>query len=238
MLLANFGTSGEHKPALIWDWEAPGRPSSPSPRLWDGPGLGGPSRQPLNTLLIPSKTERNYKNLESPPTMANQTDPGEFSDPTKHEELIKSAADKNCIFCKIIQGKIPSFKIFENSSVLAFFDINPVSFGHSLVIPKYHGAKLHQLPDFALHDILPVAKKIAIELGLTDYNILQNNGRIAHQLVDHVHFHIIPKPSATNSEGLVITWPAKKADMKALEQKAKELKAKFDSQSASSASNL
>ncbi|KAA1097132.1 Adenosine 5'-monophosphoramidase [Puccinia graminis f. sp. tritici] len=168
-------------------------------------------------------------------TAENECEPNELA---TQEELIKSKADDECIFCKIIKGAIPCFKIFESSTTLAFFDINPISLGHALVIPKYHGPKLHQLPDFALQDILPIAKKIAMELGLTDYNILQNNGRIAHQEVDHVHFHIIPKLSASDSEGLVIGWPSKKADMQLLDQKAKELKAKLDSQSASSSSNL
>ncbi|KAH9473448.1 hypothetical protein MJO29_000530 [Puccinia striiformis f. sp. tritici] len=163
---------------------------------------------------------------------------GEPKTVEEQEELIKSQADSDCIFCKIIKGSIPCFKIFENSTTLAFFDINPISSGHALVIPKYHGPKLHQMPDFAIQDILPTAKKIAIELGLTDYNILQNNGRIAHQEVDHVHFHIIPKPSATDSEGLVIGWPSKKADMETLGQKAKALQAKLDNQSTSNTSYL
>lgn len=66
-------------------------------------------------------------------------------------------------------------------------DIGPCSRGHSLIIPKHHAAKMHELPDDSLADILPVAKKIAIATGATDYNVLQNNGRIAHQVVDHVH---------------------------------------------------
>jgi len=171
--------------------------------------------------------------------MADPNQAGRDQEKQKQEEIIKANADDACIFCKIIKGAIPSFKIFENSTALAFFDINPISSGHALIIPKYHGAKLHQLPDFALQDILPIAKKIAIELGFTDYNILQNNGRIAHQEVEHVHFHIISKPSATDAEGLVIGWPSRKADMKELEQKARELKAKLESQPVSgTASNL
>ena len=66
-------------------------------------------------------------------------------------------------------------------------DIGPCSPGHSLIIPKYHAAKMHELPDDSLADILPVAKKIALATGAIDYNVLQNNGRIAHQVVDHVH---------------------------------------------------
>ncbi|MBW0469770.1 hypothetical protein O181_009485 [Austropuccinia psidii MF-1] len=124
--------------------------------------------------------------------------------------------DPSCIFCKIVLGQIPSFKVAETSTVLAFFDINPLSFGHTLIIPKYHGAKLHEIPDNYLSDILKVSKNIAIELGLKDYNLLQNNGRIAHQEIDHVHFHVIPKPTASDSEGLVIGWPCQKPDMESL----------------------
>ncbi|KAJ3487632.1 hypothetical protein NLI96_g3399 [Meripilus lineatus] len=72
-----------------------------------------------------------------------------------------------------------------------------------------HAVKTHELPDENLADLLPIAKKIAIAIGAENYNILQNNGRIAHQVVDHVHFHVIPKPAATDEEGLVIGWPTK-----------------------------
>ena len=56
-----------------------------------------------------------------------------------------------------------------------------------LVIPKFHGAKLTDIPDDSLHELLPVAKKIANAAGAQNFNILQNNGRVAHQMVDHVH---------------------------------------------------
>ncbi|KAJ1982473.1 Adenosine 5'-monophosphoramidase [Dimargaris cristalligena] len=118
----------------------------------------------------------------------------------------------NCLFCKIVKGTIPSMKILETEFSYAFLDIGPLSKGHSLVIPKVHAAKLHEVPDEYLADMLPVAKKIVNALGAENYNILQNNGRIAHQEVDHVHFHIIPKPSASDSEGLVVGWPTKPAD--------------------------
>lgn len=95
--------------------------------------------------------------------------------------------DANCIFCEIIDGKIPSMKLFETDKSYAFLDIGPCSQGHSLVIPKYHAAKMHELPDDYLQDILPIAKKLAIATGAAEYNILQNNGRMAHQVVDHVH---------------------------------------------------
>ncbi|KAJ5570628.1 hit family protein 1 [Penicillium hispanicum] len=136
-----------------------------------------------------------------------------------------------CIFCKIIKGDIPSFKLFESDKVFAFLDIQPLSRGHALVIPKFHGAKLTDMPDDDLLEILPVAKKIAKASGAQDFNILQNNGRIAHQVVDHrVHLHMlislqIPKPN--EQEGMSIGWPAQATDMDKLKALYEEIKAKM-----------
>ncbi|KAG0233484.1 Adenosine 5'-monophosphoramidase [Actinomortierella wolfii] len=133
--------------------------------------------------------------------------------------------DDNCLFCKIIQGKIPSYKLVETDKSYSFLDIGPLSKGHALVIPKYHGAKLHDIPDDYLTDTLVVAKKIARAQGVENYNILQNNGRIAHQVVDHVHFHVIPKPEA--SQGLVMEWDTIKMANEDLQKLHEELKAKL-----------
>ncbi|KAK6005498.1 hypothetical protein QM012_007140 [Aureobasidium pullulans] len=130
-----------------------------------------------------------------------------------------------CIFCKIIKGEIPSMKLFESEKVFAFLDINPLSYGHALVIPKHHGAKLHDIPDDQLTEILPVAKKIAQAINASDYNILQNNGRIAHQVVDHVHFHMIPKPN--EKEGLGISWPQQQGNQDKLKKLKEEILSKM-----------
>ncbi|SDA01415.1 BZ3500_MvSof-1268-A1-R1_Chr10-1g02643 [Microbotryum saponariae] len=135
--------------------------------------------------------------------------------------------DPNCIFCKIVKGKIPSFKLIDTDRAYAFFDIGPLAKGHALVIPKYHGAKLHDIPDEDLTTLLPLVKKIAIAVGSEDYNVLQNNGRNAHQQVDHVHFHMIPKPSASDEQGLVVGWPTKPADMAELKAYCEEIKNKL-----------
>lgn len=94
-----------------------------------------------------------------------------------------------------------------------------------LVIPKYHGAKLTDIPDEHLTELLPVAAKIARATGSDQYNILQNNGRMAHQLVDHVHFHFIPKPN--EQEGLGISWPQQSPGKDKLQQLLEEIKAKM-----------
>ncbi|KAG6807176.1 hypothetical protein H0H92_008504 [Tricholoma furcatifolium] len=126
-----------------------------------------------------------------------------------------------CLFCRIIQGEIPSFKLIETNLSLAFLDIGPLSKGHALIVPKYHAERMHELPDEHLSDILPIAKKIALAQRIVDFNILQNNGQIAHQEVPHVHFHLIPKPSV--EEGLSMNWPVQQTDKDELKKTADEI---------------
>ncbi|KAM6496793.1 HIT-like domain containing protein [Amanita muscaria] len=138
-------------------------------------------------------------------------------------------SDEKCIFCLIIKGTIPSFKVHETDHTLAFLDINPVSEGHTQVIPKYHARTIADLPDEYLSDIGPVVKKVAVATGAENYNIIQNNGKLAFQHVDHVHFHVVPKPSPT--EGLVMSleqnWPMRKAENEELAATLEKLKARI-----------
>jgi len=117
------------------------------------------------------------------------------------------------IFDKILAGEIPSYKVYEDEHVLAFLDINPLSDGHTLVIPKERKAHLHQLSDeasAAIGRVLPrICRAVLQATGCTDYNVLQNNGPDAHQVVMHVHFHVIPK---FGREGLGVLWPAQTLD--------------------------
>jgi diadenosine tetraphosphate (Ap4A) HIT family hydrolase len=114
----------------------------------------------------------------------------------------------SCIFCSIARGAIPCIKIAETAGALAFMDISPLSVGHCLVIPKQHAAKLHELSaaDLAATTALlgSVSRAMHAAGDLNDYNILQNNGELAHQAVHHVHFHIIPK--TTDADGLGVRW--------------------------------
>lgn len=113
------------------------------------------------------------------------------------------------IFDRILAGEIPSHRVYEDQHVLAFLDIGPLSAGHTLVIPKERKAHLHELSDesaAALGRVLPrLCRAVMRATGASDYNVLQNNGRQAHQVVMHVHFHIIPK---LERAGLGILWPA------------------------------
>ncbi len=97
----------------------------------------------------------------------------------------------------IIEGKIPSHKVFENDQVIAFLDINPFSSGHTLVVPKEPARTLNDLSDEsaeALGRVLPrISRAVLSATGAKEFNVLQNNGSNAYQSVPHVHFHIIPK---------------------------------------------
>jgi histidine triad (HIT) family protein len=112
------------------------------------------------------------------------------------------------IFSKILRGDIPCHKVYEDQAVFAFLDINPLSRGHTLVIPKEAAATLDQLSDeasAAIGRVLPrIARAVLAVTGATAYNVLQNNGAAAHQAVFHVHFHIIPMHD--DGTGLGIGW--------------------------------
>ncbi|TVQ61676.1 MAG: HIT family protein [Phycisphaerales bacterium] len=117
------------------------------------------------------------------------------------------------IFRKIIDGEIPCHRVYEDERVLAFLDVNPLSRGHVLVIPKEEAATLDALSDAsseAIGRVLPrLCRAVVRVTGCRAYNVLQNNGADAHQAVFHVHFHIIPRYADQGSEtggGLGIAW--------------------------------
>ena len=113
------------------------------------------------------------------------------------------------VFGKIIRGEIPCHRVYEDNKVLAFLDINPLSHGHVLVVPKEAAESLDRLSDesaAALGRVLPrLCRAVIAATGVREYNVLENNGIGAHQAISHVHFHIIPKPNPR--EGLGIGWP-------------------------------
>jgi len=114
--------------------------------------------------------------------------------------------------------------VLETDKTLAFIDINPLSEGHMLVIPKHHAVKLHELPPDDMADLGPILVKLAKAIGATDYNILQNNGAKAHQAVNHVHFHIIPK---IGQDGLEMTWDQKPTDHPKFKALADQIKGRL-----------
>ncbi len=133
------------------------------------------------------------------------------------------------IFTKIISGEIPAHKVYEDDRVLAFLDINPLSHGHTLVIPKEPAATLDALSDessAAIGRVLPrIARAVLAATGATAFNVLQNNGAAAHQAVFHVHFHIIPKED--DGSGLGIGWKTRRLDGASGKQLAEAIAAKL-----------
>jgi histidine triad (HIT) family protein len=104
-----------------------------------------------------------------------------------------------CIFCKIIAGEIPSYRIFEDEDFVAFLDISQATIGHTLLLPKKHVATIYEL-DSPLQEklgkaLVTVARLLKEKLGFEDLNILNNNGPLAGQTIAHFHVHLIPRYS-------------------------------------------
>ena len=121
--------------------------------------------------------------------------------------MTTSKAD--CVFCGIAAGRIPSVRVFENGQVTAFLDIGPISDGHTLVIPKAHYGRLDECPADVLAELAKVigflGRPVAEAVGAEGYNVLCNNGSAAGQVVEHVHFHIVPRRTG---DGVFGRWPA------------------------------
>ncbi|MBW1701784.1 MAG: HIT family protein [Deltaproteobacteria bacterium] len=135
---------------------------------------------------------------------------------------------EDCIFCKIVKGEIPSYKVYEDEKVFAFEDISPISEGHTLVVPKRHAQNLWEIPDEDLTAVHLVSKKIiaAIKdvLEPTGVACLQLNGPGANQVVMHYHLHLIPRISG-DPELPVTSWELKQGDMEAIKQTADKIAA-------------
>ena len=121
--------------------------------------------------------------------------------------------NSDCIFCKIIAGAIPCYKLHESAQVLSFLDVGPLSRGHALIIPKGHWTTLDQVPDELVAEsavmVKNIGKAITKVTGMPGWNVLQNNGAVAGQAVMHVHFHVIPR---SEGDGLGFRWPAGKLE--------------------------
>jgi len=142
--------------------------------------------------------------------------------------MLKEKTMEDCIFCKIIKGEIPSFKVYEDDSVFAFEDISPISEGHTLVIPKRHAQNLWEIPGEDLAAVHLASKKIikAIKdvLNPTGVACIQLNGRGVNQVVMHYHLHLIPRLSG-GPELPVSRWELKQGDMDAIKETAEKIAA-------------
>lgn len=128
---------------------------------------------------------------------------------------------EDCIFCKIVKGDLPCFKVYEDDKVLAFEDINPVSQGHTLIIPKRHAENLWEIPEDDLAAIHVASKRViaAIRKALNPVGValVQLNGRGVNQVVMHYHLHLMPRSG--NEHPLPVTnWELKEGDMDSIRE--------------------
>ena len=104
---------------------------------------------------------------------------------------------EDCLFCKIIRGEIPSYKIFEDEWTYSFLDISNDGNGHILVVPKEHADNIFQVSEEMLSHIMHTVKLISKHLvencGFSGVNVINNNGKSAEQSISHIHFHILPR---------------------------------------------
>lgn len=132
---------------------------------------------------------------------------------------------EECIFCKIVDGKIPAAKVYEDSKVISFLDIMPANKGHCLVVPRKHSATLSEMDDDDLVATIKAAKKIARALSLSfgngSFNLVMNNGKEAGQLVNHAHIHIIPR---FQKDRLRIKWSHLKYEGDEMKEYAEKIK--------------
>jgi histidine triad (HIT) family protein len=126
--------------------------------------------------------------------------------------------DSNCVFCKIVAGQIPCFKLWEDADSLAFMDINPAHPGHALAVAKEHWENFAALPSGLLGPVMATAQRIAraVEAAVMPdgINIVQANGAGAGQSVFHYHVHILPRRIG---DGLLMNWGHKPGDRAVIE---------------------
>ena len=134
--------------------------------------------------------------------------------------------DPECIFCKIIAGEIPSFKLYEDDATLSFMDINPANDGHALVIPKEHSRDVHEVSPEALSATVRTAQRIAAAVDKVvkpdGINLLQCNGAAAAQSVFHFHMHVLPR---ADGDDLKLNWGLKAGNMDVIGKLAERIRA-------------
>ncbi|MBW1669693.1 MAG: HIT family protein [Deltaproteobacteria bacterium] len=132
----------------------------------------------------------------------------------------------DCLFCKIVNGEIPCVKVYEDEKTLAFEDINPISEGHTLIIPKRHAENLWEIPAEDLAAVHMASQKVAraIKKALNPTGIaaLQLNGKGANQVVLHYHLHLVPRASGA-PELPITSWELKSGDIEAIKQTGQKI---------------
>jgi histidine triad (HIT) family protein len=136
------------------------------------------------------------------------------------------AQANDCIFCRIVAGEIPCFKLYEDDRVISFMDINPFNEGHCLVLTKAHAENLYDADDADLAACLVAAKKVAAAvnrvLAPAGLNLVQANGAGAGQTVFHFHLHVFPRRAGDDAK---LDWGHEAGDMDAIGKLAAKIKA-------------
>jgi histidine triad (HIT) family protein len=109
---------------------------------------------------------------------------------------------ENCLFCKIVAGDIPSTRLYDDSDVIVILDVNPISRGHSLVIPKHHYEYLESVDPRVFGRVAEVARRLSSHMIDTGFcegtNLFLSNHKVANQSVFHLHMHVIPRRAKDN----------------------------------------
>ena len=112
-----------------------------------------------------------------------------------------------CIFCEIINGNIPSKKVYEDDTTLAILDISQTTYGHTLVLPKKHYENILEMPKDEFQDLTgkaqDIAKQVVNNLNAKGFNLLVNTNEVAGQTVMHAHIHIIPRYDLSDSLNII-----------------------------------
>ncbi len=103
----------------------------------------------------------------------------------------------DCVFCKVVKGELPAYKVYEDEKTLAFLDIYPVYKGHTLVVPKVHTENISDISESDLAAVAATSKKVAEllkkKLNCDGINLVQSNGKAASQVIMHFHMHVVPR---------------------------------------------
>lgn len=131
----------------------------------------------------------------------------------------------DCVFCKIRDGQIPAFKVYEDQRTLAFMDINPLNPGHCLVMTKAHAPTIFDADPADLQAAIVAAKKVAAAvrsaIGADGLNLLQANGAAAFQSVPHFHLHVIPRFA---NDGKGFDWKPVPGERQQIEKNAERIR--------------
>ena len=133
--------------------------------------------------------------------------------------------DPDCIFCKIVEGELPSTRVDEDERTISFMDIAPATRGHALVIPREHSSDLLSVEEEDLRAVADASKRLAARakerLGADGVNLLNACGAVAFQSVFHFHMHVIPR---YEGDGLRLPWVPAPGDPEEIEAAAQELR--------------